>query len=132
MLATYLYAVIERAMAQEVGAFRVRSAQLRGPDLRAACTSVGRGMAGRLDERLGAMHQARAEAARARQPTGTALMVVKASVVEEAFRATKIRLVGARAAAFHEDGAYRQGYAAGDGFRLDRSLTGARSGLLDP
>lgn len=132
VLATYLYAVIERAMAQEVGAFRARSTQLHGPDLRAACTSFGRGMAGRLDERLGAMHQARNEEVSAQQPTGTALMVVKASVVEEAFRATKIRLVRARGAAFHEDGAYRQGYAAGDGVPLDRPLTGARSGLLDP
>lgn len=132
VLAAYLYAVIERAMAEEVRAFRARSPGLRGPDLRGASTSFARGMAGRLDERLGAMHRAREEAVSALRPTGTALMVVKASVVEEAFRATKLRLVSGRAAIIRQDGAYRQGYAAGGRVNLDRPLAGTTGGLLEP
>lgn len=132
VLATYLYAVIDRAMIEEVRAFRVRSPHLRGQDLRAASTSFARGMAGRLDERLEAMHQARDKAVSAQRVTGTALMVVKTSVVEEAFKATKIRLVNGRGSGIREDGAYQQGYAAGGRVNLDRPLASARGGLLRP
>jgi uncharacterized DUF497 family protein len=130
VLATYLFAVIKRAMAEEVRAFRARSPHLGGHELRAACTSFARGMAGRLDERLEAMHQAREEKVAAQRPTGTALMVVKTSVVEEAFRASKIRLVSARSATVREDGAYRQGYAAGERINLGRPLASSRDELL--
>jgi len=130
IVATYLYAVIDRAMAEEVHAFRARSPRLRGPRLRSASTDFARGMASRIDERLEAMHQAREEALAARRPTGTALMIVKSNVVDEAFRATKIRLVNARAGELRENRAYREGCDAGERVSLERPLAGTQAGLL--
>jgi hypothetical protein len=119
-------------MAEEVAAFRVRSPGLRGHDLRSASTSFARGMAGRLAERLEAMHHVREKTLQAGRPAGTALMVVKARVVGQAFRAAKVRLVSPRGTVIPEDGAYRQGYAAGARANLDRPLTGGQGLLLEP
>jgi uncharacterized DUF497 family protein len=130
-LALYLYAVIDRAMTEEVAAFRARSPRLHGPRLRVASTSFAHGMASRIDVRLEAMHEARETAVAAQRPTGSALMVVKSSVVDEAFRATRIRLVSARGSCQREDRAYREGYAAGERVNLDRPLSGTRGGLLE-
>jgi hypothetical protein len=127
-LAVYLHAVIDRSIAQETAAFQAARPALRGLRKRQAGTSFAHGMAGRLAERLEAMHAEREAGIAAQRATGTALMVVKHSLVEEAFRAKAIRLVGQRATGVRLDGAYRQGYAAGDRVDLGRPLGPGQGG----
>ncbi len=131
-LATYLFAVIERAMHQEGQVFRTRNPALRGTELRGAAARFAHGMAGRLAERIEAMHAAREAAIAALRPTGTALTVVKHSVVEEAFRASKVRLVSSRGAEVRQDSAYHEGYAAGGRVNLNRPVGSTVRDLLEP
>ena len=88
-------------MRTELEAFRAAHPQLRARRLRSASKSFQQGMAARIADRLVHMHQARDANVAAQRSTGTALMLVKHQVVEDAFRATEIRLVSARACAAH-------------------------------
>jgi hypothetical protein len=75
------------------------------------------------------MHAEREASVRARRATGTALMVVKHQVLEEAFRKTDVKLVnmygvGARVI----PSAYQAGWVAGDRVNLSRPIRGEGQG----
>jgi hypothetical protein len=84
-------------------------------------------MAARIAERLEAMHQARETAVCTQRATGTALILAKHRIVEDAFRATDVRLVSAgRLGQSRNTAAFRQGHAAGDRVNLNRPVHGER------
>ena len=130
-MAGYLYAVIARAMATALTGFRARRTALHGVALRRASTSFQQGMASRIGDRLEAMHGEREAAVAAQRGAGTALILVKHTVVEEAFRASAVRLVSSRASGMAINGAFRDGIAAGDGVNLRRPIPGSGRGLLE-
>ena len=88
-------------------------------------------MAARIADRLDQMHRTR-DANIAQRSTGTALVLVKHQVIDDAFRETNIRLVavtGLRRARLN--GAFRHGLAAGDRVNLNRPV-GATDRILLP
>jgi hypothetical protein len=124
-MAAYLFAVIDRAIHTETTVFRRANPRLRAVRLRRASASFQHGMAARIAERLDAMRRDREAAVRTQRATGTALMLVKHRVVEDAFREANVRLVsmaaiGARPIA----SAYYEGWAAGDRVNLNRPVPG--------
>jgi hypothetical protein len=124
-LATYLFAVIDRAVTTETSAFRRSNIQFRGVRLRQASTSFQHGVVARVSERLDAMLRARESAVRAQSSTGTALVVEKHRVVEDAFRETDVRLVSMSATGRRViTSAFRAGRAAGDRVNLNRPVPG--------
>lgn len=123
-MAGYLYAVIDRAMATSLQAFRTTRPRLGGTELRQASTSFQQGMAARLADRLEELHAERERAVAAQQCTGTALMLVKHTVVEQALRETTIRLVAGRATGMRVNGAFRSGQAEADRVNLTRPVAG--------
>jgi hypothetical protein len=124
-LATYLFAMIERAVSTETAAFQKLNPRLQGVRLRQASASFQHGVVARVSDRLDAMHRARDATVRAQRSTGTDLIVAKNRVVEEAFGEINIRLVrmaatGRRVIAT----AFRAGWAAGDRVNLNRPVPG--------
>ena len=84
-------------------------------------------VAGRLDE----MHRERDANVAAQRSTGTALILIKGQVVEDAFRETEIRLVAAAGLSRARlMGAFRHGLAAGDRVNLNRPIGDAGRRLL--
>ena len=75
------------------GRLQAPNPRLRGVRLRRASASFQHGVAARIATRLDAMHDAREAAVRAQRSTGTALILAKERVVEDAFRETEVRLV---------------------------------------
>lgn len=130
-LASYLFSVVERSIRAELDAFRAAHPALRGLALRRGSTSFQQGMAGRIAERLEAMTRERQAGMAARPSTGTALVVAKQQVVEQAFRESAIRLVSSRRQAIQANGSYRLGYAAGDRVNLNRPVHGRSPGLIE-
>jgi hypothetical protein len=125
-LATYLFAVIERAVSTETATFRQLNPRLQGVRLRRASASLQHGLVARVSDRLDAMHCARDATVREQRSTGTDLIVAKNRVVEEAFGEIDIRLVrmattGRRVI----PAAFRAGWAAGDRVNLNRPMPGA-------
>jgi hypothetical protein len=113
-LACYLFNIIDCAMAAALMAFRATRPRLSGIGLRRASKSFQQGMAARVADRLDELHCAR-DATVAASSTGTALVVVKHQVVEDAFRETEIRLVAAAGLSHTRlNEAFRHGLAAGD------------------
>ena len=130
-LATYLFAVVDRAIATGTTAFRQANPQLRAVRLRRASASFQHGMAARIAARLEAMHRAREEAVQARRTTGTALILAKHRVVEDALREADVRLVSAPALGRRPvAAAFRDGWAAGERVNLNRPVPGSAVGLL--
>jgi hypothetical protein len=135
-LAGYLFSLIDNAMRNELAAFRARCAgngpkALKGTALRTASTSFQQGMTVRLAARLDEMHRARDASVAAQRAAGTALMLVKQAVVEDAFRQTDIRLVSAaQRAKIPLNGAFRHGLEAGDRVNLNRPVTGRGRDLI--
>jgi hypothetical protein len=130
-LASYLYSLINHAMRTELDIFRAAHPLLRAMRLRRASKSFQQGMAARIAERLEHMHQARDAHVAAQRPTGTALMLIKHRVVDDAFRETDIRLVsvaGLTRARMNE--AFRHGLSAGDRVNLNRPVQGVGNPLL--
>lgn len=121
-LALYLFQLIDRAMEHEATVFRPAARRQRGLVFRQALLSFRRGMASRLSDRLEEMHAAREASVAAQRSTGSALVIVKHGLVEQAFQEASIRLTSVRTAAIRPDGAYREGYAAGDRVNLNRPL----------
>jgi hypothetical protein len=124
-LAIYLFTVIDRAVSTETAAFRQLNPRFRGVRLRQASSSFQHGVVARVSERLDAMHRARDAAVRAQRSTGTALILAKDRVVEDAFRETDVRLVslgptGRRVIST----AFSAGWAAGDRVNLNRPVSG--------
>jgi hypothetical protein len=88
-------------------------------------------MAARVADRLDDMHRERDASVAAQRSSGTALILVKHQVVEDAFRQTEIRLVSAGSlSGVRMNGAFRQGLAAGDRVNLNRPVADAGSFLL--
>jgi hypothetical protein len=121
-LATYLFEVIRRAMKSGVKSFRESGHSVSGVALRRVSTSFQHGMATRVAERLEAMHTARETAVAAQRPTGNALTLVRHQVVEEAFRASKVRLHAQQGLSQWRDAAFRAGEAAGERVNLNRPV----------
>jgi hypothetical protein len=122
-LAGYLFNVIDRAMATALMAFRGMHPRLSGLGLRRASKSFLQGMAARVADRLDEMHWKRDANVAAQRSTGTALILVKRQVVEDAFRETEIRLVAAAGLSRARlNGAFRDGLAAGDRVNLNRPV----------
>ena len=130
-LATYLFAVIDRAVFTETSAFKRDNPQFRAARLRRASASFQHGLVARVAARLEAMHRAREAAVRSQRSTGTALILAKHRVVDDAFREVDVRLVslnnvGARVIA----SAFREGWAAGERVNLNCPVPGEAPGLL--
>jgi hypothetical protein len=124
-LAGYLFTIIDRAIDGEVARFRTAQRHLHGPALRLASSSFQHGMASRVGERLASLHRERDANVAAQRSQGTALMVVKHRVVDDAFRETEIRLRSvSRRTTIHNSAAYRHGMVAGDRVNLDRPVGG--------
>jgi hypothetical protein len=124
-LATYLLAVIERAVSTETATFRQLNPRLQGVRLRRASASFQHGVVARVSDRLDAMHCARDATVRAQRSTGTDLIVAKNRVVEEAFGEIDIRLVRMAATGRRVIiTAFRAGWAAGDRVNLNRPVPG--------
>jgi hypothetical protein len=124
-LATYLFTVIDRAVVTEAVAFRQLNPRFRGVHLRQASASFQHGVVARVSERLDAMHRARDAAVRAQRSTGTALILAKDRVVEDAFRETDVRLVSMNATGRRViTTAFRAGWAAGERINLNRPVPG--------
>jgi hypothetical protein len=82
-------------------------------------------------DRLDVMHRARDASVAAQRSTGTALILVKHRVVDDAFRETAIRLVSAgRLSRVRMNGAFRHGLAAGDRVNLNRPVGDTGRALL--
>jgi hypothetical protein len=130
-LATYLFAVIDRAVITETAGFRRANPRLRAVRLRRASASFQHGLVARVAARLDAMHAAREAAVRAQRSDGTALILAKHRVVEDAFRETKVRLrsLGAVDPRLNT-AAFREGWAAGERVNLSRPVAGDASRLL--
>ena len=130
-LATYLFAVIDRAITMETSLFRQLNPQLRAVRLRRASASFQHGVAARVSARLTSMHAAREASVRAQRVAGTALILAKHSVIEEAFRATDVRLVSMTAIGQRQvASAFRDGWAAGERVNLNRPVSADGIGLL--
>jgi hypothetical protein len=130
-LARYLFKVIDRAMRTELTAFRQSHPRLAGVSLRSASKSFQQGMAARLADRLNEMHRERDASVAAQRSTGTALILVKHQVVEEAFRQTEVRLVSAgRLNHARRNGAFRRGLIAGSRVTLNRPVGETARSLL--
>jgi Protein of unknown function (DUF2786) len=124
-LATYLFTVIDRAVITETSAFRQLNPHVRGVRLRQASSSFQHGVVARVSERLDATHRARDAAVRAQRSTGTALILAKDRVVEDAFRETEVRLVSMNATGRRViSTAFRAGWAAGERVNLNRPVPG--------
>jgi hypothetical protein len=130
-LASYLFNVIDRAMRTELMAFRGAHPRLAGVSLRDASRDFQKGMAARIADRLDEMHRERDSMVAAQRSTGTALILVKHQVVEEAFRQTDVRLVSAgRLNRARQNGAFRQGQVAGSRVNLNRPVGESARSLL--
>jgi hypothetical protein len=130
-LATYLFAVIDRAISTETVAFKQLNPRFRGVRLRQATASFQHGVVARVSERLDAMRSARDAAVRTQRSTGTALILAKDRVVEDAFRETDVRLVSMSATGRRVmTTAFRAGRAAGDRVNLNRPVSGDAQGRL--
>jgi hypothetical protein len=130
-LATYLFMVIDRAITTEAAAFKAVNPALRGVRLRRASASFQHGVAARVSSRLGDMHHAREASVRAQRSTGTALILARHRVVEDAFRETNVRLVSMHAIGQRRiASAFREGWQAGDRVNLSRPVPGDALGLI--
>ncbi|MCB8882707.1 DUF2786 domain-containing protein [Acidisoma cellulosilytica] len=123
-MAVYLYKIIEQAITSETARFKQAHPHLKGTSLRLATRSFQHGLVKRLDDRLQDLHRDREESLRAGPGRGTALVLVKQTVVADAFRETKIRLRARSVTVIAIDRrAYAAGEVAGDGINLARPVT---------
>jgi hypothetical protein len=130
-LAGYLFSVVDRAIRTELSVFRTGHPRLKGTSLRRASKSFQQGMAARVADRLDEMHSKRDANVAAQRSTGTALILAKHRVVEDAFRQTEIRLVSsASLSGVRMNGAFRQGLVAGDRVNLNRPVGDTGRALL--
>jgi hypothetical protein len=77
------------------------------------------------------MHHDREASVRAQRSTGTALILARHRVVEDAFRETDVRLVSMTAIGQRRiASAFRDGWRAGDRVNLSRPVLGDALGLI--
>jgi Protein of unknown function (DUF2786) len=129
-LAAYLFAVVDRAIRTELAGFRESGTTLAGTMLRRASGSFQHGMAARVAERLEAMHEEREASVAAQRSTGTALTIVRHQVVEDAFRASKVRLHAMPGLTQRRNAAFHAGRAAGERVNLNRPIGGGDRALI--
>ncbi len=123
--------MIDRAIETELARFKGSNPRLRAQQLRQATASFQHGVAARVAARLDVMHDEREAAVHAQRATGRALMLVKQTIVDDAFRQTDIRLVSIRSVGRRVvSSAYREGLLAGDRVNLSRPMTGEGRELL--
>jgi len=120
-LARYLYTVIDDAIQTELASFRRSRRGMAGTELRRASESFQHGMAARVAERLEAMHGTREASVGAQRATGTALIIAKHRMVDEALAESEIRLVSGRPLVARLNEAFRDGQRAGDRVNLERA-----------
>jgi Protein of unknown function (DUF2786) len=121
-LAVYLFSIVDRAMGSELLSFREQRPALAGMELRRASRSFQQGMAARIGERLETMHAEREASIGAARSSGTALIIMRHRLVEDAFRNTKVRLQSSGGMTLRRNAAYRAGQAAGDRVNLGRPI----------
>jgi hypothetical protein len=81
-------------------------------------------VAARAADRLDAMHRDREASVRTRRSNGTALILARHCVVEDAFRETDVRLVSMAAIGRRRIAStFRVGWSAGDRVNLSRPVT---------
>ncbi len=130
-LAAYLFAVVNRAIVTEATTFRRANPRLRATKLRRAAASFQHGLVARVAARLDSMHEEREASVRAQRATGTALILAKHRVVDEAFREQDVRLVSMSALGRRVIvSAYREGWVAGERVNLNRPMAGSGQDLL--
>ena len=130
-LAAYLFAVVNRAIVTEATNFRRANPRLRATKLRRAAASFQHGLVARVAARLDSMHEEREASVRAQRATGTALILAKHRVVDEAFREQDVRLVSMSALGRRVIvSAYREGWVAGERVNLNRPMAGSGQDLL--
>jgi hypothetical protein len=122
VLTAYLFTVIDGAMRCELARFRKNGTSLKGTALRQASASFLHGMAARVAERLEVMHTQREASVAAQRSTGTALMLVRHQVVEDAFLARKVRLHSMPGLTLRRNAAFREGRLAGERVNLNRPI----------
>ena len=130
VLAAYLFAVIDRAVRTELLGFRQTRKSLTGTALRRASASFQHGIAARVAERHETMHSDREAAVGAQRSNGTALILARHQVVEDAFRASKVRLHALPGLTLRRNAAYHAGRAAGERVNLNRPVHGSDPALL--
>jgi hypothetical protein len=131
VLATYLFTVIDRAIVTEAAAFKEANPALRAVRLRRASASFQHGVAARVSARLDAMHTVREASVQAQRSTGTALILARHRVVEDAFRETDVRLISMNAIGQRRiASAFREGWQAGDRVNLSRPVHGGAMDLI--
>jgi hypothetical protein len=118
-LAAYLFNVVDTAIKGSMAQFHNGKT---GIELRRARNSFQHGMAARIAERLGTMHAQREAAVSAQRPTGTALTIVRHSVVEEAFKASNVQLHALRGLTTRRNAAFSAGREAGEQVNLNRPV----------
>lgn len=134
-MAEWLLQVLAGALTREEAAFRSSPAYAPGrASPQAVLRSFRLGFADRVAQRLDAMAEAQeraAEATRAAQPTGTALVLLKAQKLDEGFKALGIRLRSVtRRTVVRDRGAFGRGREAGGRVGLDRPVgAGATTAL---
>ena len=130
-LAAYLFAVVNRAIVTEATTFRRANPRLLATKLRRAAASFQHGLVARVAARLDSMHEEREASVRAQRATGTALILAKHRVDDEAFREQDVRLVSMSALGRRVIvSAYREGWVAGERVNLNRPMAGSRQDLL--
>lgn len=125
----YLADVIEKAVAAEVRQFKTTPTYLAASSRRTSSDSFQKGMVERIATRLVEMKEARDREMAAARNTGTALIVLKGTVIEEEFEKTGIRLrtTYVRSTAGSDSDAYARGNAAGDRVNLNRPVNRDRA-----
>ena len=123
MLGRYLFEVVGMALRTELAGFKAQNLRLRDVGLRRAGESFQHGMVARIAARLTADKAYREVTVATQRATGQVLMLIKQSLVDEAFGALQTRLVSTRRAARRVvRSAYQDGLQAGDKVNLNRPL----------
>lgn len=137
LMAEYLMHLVAGAVDHEEAAYRASDAYHRSrviPQnrLRSFRYGFAERVSARIEE-LAAHRRAAEAAARAATPTGTALVLVKETMIEDGFRALGIRLRTSYTSRTVRDGAaYRKGVEAGGRVSLERPVRGGGRGAALP
>jgi hypothetical protein len=131
-MAQWLYEMIEGAVWAQANVYlrtELKSLDLTPKQKRDACWSFELGMAQRVNDRLIAMAQALEPVAKT--ASGSALVVVRNAVVDEAFAKLNLRFTGRVSGMSNRDfAAYGSGHAAGDRVNLNRPVGSANTTRL--
>lgn len=123
MLGRYLFEIVGMALRTELAGFKARNPRLRDVGLRRAGESFQHGVVARIAAWLTADKADREATVATQRATGQALMLIKQSLVDEAFATLQTRLISTRRSARRVvRSAYQDGLQAGDKVNLNRPL----------